>query len=216
MKPKSDYIPGKDLAALAYMRQSTNTISTATGTYGLPAPTVAALNAALDAFESGITVATNQYELAKSFTVVKDEAKADALAKFRSAVRQIQGNPAITNAQKAEAGLPVHSTSHAPVPSYTPTALVATADVLGNVLLKWNTGANKQGTIYQIQSAPDASGPWTVVESTQRKSFKLSDQPVGETQWFRILATRPRSSSMPSTPVSIWNLGGSVELKVAA
>lgn len=216
MSIKTDYIPSGELAALAYMRQSAAVVSASPTTYGVSTTVINALNTALDAFDGGLQSAHTQYELSKSTTVAKDAAKETAIAQMRAMVRQIQANPNVTDTQKAEAGLPVHSSSRAPVPCYTPTALVATADILGNVNLKWNTGANRSHTIYQIQSAPTATGPWTVVATTERKTFQLTNQPVAETQWFRIIATRPRSSAAPSTPVSIWNMESSTELKLAA
>lgn len=71
----------------------------------------------------------------------------------------------------------------------------------GEIDLQW-TPVRRGLRIYEIESAPEASGPWTYLEGATKSSITLTGLTSGKRYWFRVKATGTSGSGAPSESVT--------------
>lgn len=181
--------------------------------------------AEITALQTALTTATadrNAAIAARSASLAATQTQNDSVAALREllslaladikAFANAQANP---NAVYAEMEVPVPAstgTRYSPVPI---SDLIANPDALGNVELKWDGGANVEGTVYLIEGSADGNA-WMQVHATKAQKAALTGYTPGQTYWFRVRASNNDQISTASNAVAIWGGGGSASLSIAA
>ena len=182
-------------------------------------------SAQITALETALTTATtdrNGAIAARSTSLAATQTQNDSLDGLREllslAIADIkayanqQDDP---NAVYTEMEVPVPASSgtrYSPVPV---TDLIANPDANGNVELKWDGGANVEGTVYFIEGSADGAA-WVQVYATKAQKAALTGYTPGQTYWFRVRASNNDEVSTASNSVAIWGTGGSATLSIAA
>ncbi|MCE9557817.1 MAG: hypothetical protein K8R88_02590 [Armatimonadetes bacterium] len=128
--------------------------------------------------------------------------------------QRMQNAAGITNAKRAEIGIPIPSGSTTVEPKIV-TGLVATAFENGDVKLKWNRSGNAQSVIFNIETSDDSVN-WSLLTTTTSVRSTLSGFAPGEVKYFRIVATRGTLHATASDPVVIYSGSGGGSLTLAA
>ena len=147
---------------------------------------------------------TKNSQLKTSHAVISKWAKV-----FRS-------NATVPDSILAQLMLPPHSPGKTASQPSQPTSLVASADGLGNVALRWDRNGNIQGTQFLVEYRISNTSDFVVMGSTTKSKFTTVATP-GSFIEFRVIAQRRGLASEPSIPVSLWNnsSASTPELKVA-
>jgi len=128
---------------------------------------------------------------------------------------RMQVSAGITNAKRAQIGLPIPANSSTPVVPKTVIGLIATPYANGTVKLKWNRSGNAEVLTFSIEVSDDAT-TWDYLTAVTKTNIKLTDFAPGVTKYFRIVATRGTLAAVPSETVVIYSGSGGGALSVAA
>jgi hypothetical protein len=97
---------------------------------------------------------------AKEALVNKNQQKAASKAVVSKWAKVFRANLAIPDSLLAELMLPPHKTPGTKTPPSQPTNLVADADGLGLVKLRWSRNGNNATTVFEIQTRASAADEW--------------------------------------------------------
>ena len=106
-----DFIPGSDLAFLAWGRNYSEYVTAHAVAVGLSASIATTLAGKFTAFESALETATNPATRGGAAVLLKDEKRADFEAYCRLTARAVQGTLTVTNTQRYDMGLTVRAAS---------------------------------------------------------------------------------------------------------
>lgn len=127
----------------------------------------------------------------------------------------VQASVSITNAQRAEIGVPIHDATPSPVIAQTVTDLVATPNAAGFVKLKFNRNGNKPTVQFNIEGKTEG-GDWTLIAVSGRVNNTLSGFAPGVPYSFRVIAVSASSQAQPSNVAVIYSEGSGASLTLAA
>jgi hypothetical protein len=119
--PVADYIPKPDAQAADWMFNNASYVSANAAALGVGTSRATLYTDLVDTFRSSLDAHLVAQDAARAATLSKDDARAAAQSAAREIAQIIQTNPAVTDQQRASAGLPVHDDSRTPVPP--PTAV---------------------------------------------------------------------------------------------
>jgi hypothetical protein len=142
----ADYIPLKDQDFATWVRILFNYILGHFAQWGTPDPT-ASLKGPLEAFEAALTAALD-HNRGKVDILAKNETKKALKKEVRTYVRAyLINNPAVTDEDKTEMGLPIHKTTHTPipVPNTSPQLTVSTETRRRLTVLYRDEGSGRRG-----------------------------------------------------------------------
>ena len=117
----ADFIPNRDAECLAWMHANSTYVSANAVALGVGTTRATAYLDAVGVFDNAVSDQQTALAAARAATDSKDASRVDAEALAREVAAIIQSNPAVTDAQRNAAGLPVHDESRTPVPP--PTAV---------------------------------------------------------------------------------------------
>jgi type 1 fimbria pilin len=199
-----DYIPKPDNSAQAFINTVTTALEADEAAFGITPAQSAAVRAALTAFSNAL-VAANNAKGAANVAVADKDAKRRALEDLlRPLVQQIQVNPAVTDAARVSAGIPIRDTTRTftnPVP---PVNLVAVADPAGSNNLKWDSGGNAAGVQYVVEAKTGNGSDFVLVDVTSARTFKHTGQAPGVRVEYRVRARRGAATSGPSNTATVY------------
>jgi hypothetical protein len=199
-----DYIPKPDREAQARMSSILVAMAAAPADYGLTAVEVSALQSKLDDFSAALDAADAAKSAAQIAVSAKDNARATLEAAFRPAVQRIQVNPAVTDASRTTAGIPVRDTVRTVSSPVVPVDLVATGDASGFNSLKWKSGGNAGGVQYVVEGKAGSAPDFSLVDVTSATTFKHTGVTVGQQIQYRIKARRGAAISTPSNVATVY------------
>lgn len=172
-------------------------------TLGLDKPELTELQAQIGQFEKQLQE-TQAAKNALKATVTEKDAQRDVVRDLVGTfARRWRADENIPNEILAglrlapHRSLPVRS---APAPV---TDLVITANGEGELSLRWNRNGNVKGTLFMVETAPNGSGPWVLLDSVTSTKFSILGEP-GVPIWFRVRTKRRGLTSVACLPVSIW------------
>ena len=183
--------------------------------YGLTEAEVQELDEANATFGTDIQIAIDRENSRKSAVAAKDEDREVVLAGITTIAAKLYANPAVTDKMLTQAGFaerPVYGSRTTPKQ---PTGLVANAFSDGNVSLKWNRNGSSRSAIFTVW-ATDSTGAWDVVTSTTKTKITVSGFTPGQFATFKVVSSVNNLTSAPSNLASIYEVGGTTALSIAA
>lgn len=196
--------------------QNFHTVCAANATaLGLGLPDLTAILNATTNFTNDLNAVVAAKAASKAAASAKDAQKKASKAVVSQWAKTFRANVTVSDALLAQLMLPPHKTPGTKSAPTTPTALVASADGLGNVYMSWNRGANRNGTVFLIEFRTSPTADWAVLNSTTKVKFSVQATP-GSYIAFRVSAQRNSQTSAASTPVALWDGSRPVTLAIAA
>ena len=199
-----------DPALATKLKAISDNVQAAFASYGLTAIQATAWEASADDFTAKIALVEDARIAFEAAVVAKDESRESLLGTTTDLTAIIYAFPSITPQLLSAAGLAVRSTTKTPKVPSTPGTPTAQPFPTGDVLLKWDRGANSYGINFGIE-AKSATGEWALVANTTATKLRLTGYTPGEGAWFRIVATHRGLSATPTLPVAIYAEGESVQ-----
>jgi hypothetical protein len=231
----TDYLPRTDAALLAYSANYSTLMTAAPTTYGCTAAMATQLATLQSAYAAALEAATNPATRGGSTIFAKDQARRDLVAYIRQLTRTVQGTATVTDQQKYDLGVTVHTgtVSPIPVPSQSPTLVVKSTNLnVVRIELRTTTGpgVTKRGkppgvagaAIFSFVGAtpPADTAAWTFQGNTTRTVVDVAFDPgitPGAKVWLCAFWFNPRMlSGYASTPVSTNVPGGGVAMNLAS
>jgi hypothetical protein len=200
----ADWIKKSDVEFQAQMAVTVPALVANPVDYGLVAGDVSTLAAKRTAFNNALAASDMAKAALTTAVAEKDAARAALQEAVRAVVKVAQASPAVTDANRTVAGIPVVDkvrTSSVPV---VPAALVATLDGANAAALSWQSNGNASGISYVIEQRVGATGDWAlsdVVSATRKRVVGLV---AGASVYFRVRARRGEMTSDPSNVVSVY------------
>lgn len=172
-------------------------------TLGLDKPELTELQAQIGQFEKQLQQ-TQAAKNALKATVTEKDAQRDVVRDLVGTfARRWRADENIPDEILAGLRLAPHRSSpvrSAPAPV---TDLVITANGEGELSLRWNRNGNVKGTLFMVETAPNGSGPWVLLDSVTSTKFSILGEP-GVPIWFRVRTKRRGLTSVACLPVSMW------------
>lgn len=181
---------------------------------GLDTKTLGDISAAFANFRAKVNSASAARAASVQATAEKNDEKADARALIAQFALEWRANPAIPDSLLDLMMVPNRQNGGTRTPPTQPKDLKITIGG-GDTSLAWNRNGNKQGTVFNIESARSANGPWTTFDITTRSKI-LFNWPAGESIWFRVSAKRNNQTSPFSLPLALYPGATGVILQEAA
>jgi hypothetical protein len=104
----ADYVPSRQAEYRDWVDDFVAKLVASPTTYGFVASDLTPLSAALSAFDSAFDLAVDPATRTRGVVNDKEVKRASLTALIRSFARRIQANPAVTDQQKIDLGLPIH------------------------------------------------------------------------------------------------------------
>ncbi len=121
---------------------------------------------------------------------------------FRSIGRQIQANPDIDDALKADLGLQV---ARKPTSPLAPASHLAATVVSGTqARLVWDRNGNSDRTTFLIEAKIGDSSTWTLLAATTRTRYIHTFQTPGQQIVYRVVSQRGQTQSSPSNSAVVF------------
>ncbi len=216
--PGDDFIPDGDKSLPPYLTNLTTYASANLAALGLVAGDITPISGGASAYQTALNNVTAAQDAYKQALLSKDAAKKTVVNNVRVLARKVQGNAAVTPAQKAALGFNPRTGERVNHKVYTPVNLIATPATDGTNSLKWKPGLNAAGTIYIIEMSYGKTDDWVYVTSVTAKRFVHRKQKPGVLVFYRVTAQRGDQKSEPSNPASVYGPSSSeeVDLRLAA
>lgn len=210
-----DWIKSNRTQLLAQAQQYATGIDNQGLTVGLTAPEISGFGTTVDTYSTALSSVEAAKASYDAFYEAFMTEKASMVKLMRKYNNRMQASSGITNAKRAEIGLPIPSSSSTPVVPQTVTGLLATPYANGTVRLKWNRSGNAETVTFSIEVSED-SVAWDYLTAVTKTNIRLTDFAPGVTKYFRIVATRGTLQAVPSETVVIYSGSGGGELSIAA
>ena len=132
----ADYIPTADIDLLTFANTFTAQAGAKKVLLGLPATADAEVGNLTDGFSDALNEHNAAQTAARVKRSLKDDARAELVAKLRQVTKQIQAHPATTNAVRADFGITIADSvpSYVPAPSTRPALIIGTGDRLKHTI----------------------------------------------------------------------------------
>lgn len=204
-----------ELSLVERATNMTSTISASPGTYGLSAPIASSMSDAAAAFEAAVAAAKEAESAYREAVQLKKAAREALEAQLTTYLPMTLANPTVTNGHLASIGLEPRTPRRAFVSPEKPEELVVSVKSNGYAKFKWSRADNTTNTIYTLQQKTQG-GDWANVWSGTRSRVELAGYAPGEEVYFRVIATKGREASEPSTVQVIYPVGGAMQLRRVA
>jgi hypothetical protein len=112
----TDWLDTTDAGLDTFAQNFSSLITASPATYGLDAPTAAALATAFTNYDSALTIANAPPTRTAANIATKDAFKAALITVIRTDAGIVQANPSVSNDDKISLGLPVSTGTPAPIP----------------------------------------------------------------------------------------------------
>lgn len=172
-------------------------------TYPAPNPSLAELEAAAKTLDAELLAREALAKEAQAMTV-RIRTQSDKLKELLKAEAAYVEIVAEGDEEKIlQSGFEVAGSTNTPVgPMPKVEGLSATqGDAEGEIDLHW-TAIRRGLRSYEIESAPEASGPWTHLKGAAKSSTTLTGLTSGKRYWFRVKALGSSGTGAPSEPVT--------------
>ncbi len=182
----------------------------------LTAPELAALNDATLEFDDALSISNTSKATTVQLVSDKNVKKRTIKQLVAQYAQEWRGDLSVSDAILDALLLPNHQsggTRTAPTQPTNPTLKVTGA---GEITFGWNRNGNRNGTIFNVETAEAIDGPWATYDMTTKVKMGYQGTP-GVAVWFRVNAKRNGQSSAYSFPISMWGNGtGEADLTIAA
>ncbi len=173
-----------------------------------------AMNAAFNAFKDDFEAQIAAKAALKASTSAKNISKKAAKIIIAQYAQEWKANLAIPDNILDLLNVPNHVNGRVRTPPTQPLNLRLLIGSTGENTLAWDRNGNNSSTIFNIESASSANGPWTTFDMTTKAKINFS-WPQGTTIWFRVNAKRNGQTSPNSQPIALWASTSLSKLKVA-
>lgn len=205
----TDFIPRSNAHAFTYYTTLANAIAVDPEQFGVGAEEVAALQARVQELGASLQ-RVDRLENERAAEVDRRQAlSSDVEATVRDLVRRVHANPAVSDALKAAAGIPVHDRVRSHLAPVQPTHLVVTTEVSGENHLAWKTGGQGRATMDRIEARSGAETEFTLLDHTTAPRYVHRGRKPGAPIVYRVLARRSNQLSAPSNEAGIYEADGS-------
>jgi|694.fasta_scaffold143571_2 hypothetical protein len=181
---------------------------------GIDADELNAMNSAFNAFKDDFDAQTAAKAELKAATTSKNSSKKAAKRIIAQFAQEWKANLAVPDNVLDLLNVPNHASGGVRTPPTQPLNLRLTIGSTGENTLAWDRNGNNSSTIFNIESASSANGPWTTFDMTTKAKINFS-WPQGTTIWFRVNAKRNGQTSPNSQPIALWASTSLSKLKVA-
>jgi hypothetical protein len=181
---------------------------------GIDADELNAMNSAFNAFKDDFDAQTAAKAELKAATTSKNSSKKAAKRIIAQFAQEWKANLAVPDNVLDLLNVPNHASGGVRTPPTQPLNLRLTIGSTGENTLAWDRNGNNSSTIFNIESASSANGPWTTFDMTTKAKINFS-WPQGTTVWFRVNAKRNGQTSANSQPIALWASSSLSKLKVA-
>jgi hypothetical protein len=181
---------------------------------GIDADELNAMNSAFNAFKDDFDAQTAAKAELKAATTSKNSSKKAAKRIIAQFAQEWKANLAVPDNVLDLLNVPNHASGGVRTPPTQPLNLRLTIGSTGENTLAWDRNGNNSSTIFNIESASSANGPWTTFDMTTKAKINFS-WPQGTTIWFRVNAKRNGQTSPNSQPIALWASSSLSKLKVA-
>jgi len=206
--PNHDYVPSEDLQFKEFGENFVNVASEKMTELQLSQAQVDQLTTDQTAFDTALDQHLAAQLEAKTATGLKNDNRKLYENNIRNIATFIQGNPAVSNEDKQDLGLPIHDTTPSVVVPVPPADLKAEGTQSGTNLLDWKNGGNKPGTIYVIEKKLKDDPEFSYVDVATATKYKHTGQKPGVFMLYRIKAKRGKLLSEPSNEASVYGSEG--------
>ena len=182
----------------------------------LTVPQLSVLDAQATAFYEAMDAVAAAKAALRAAVATKDEAFATVRTAVNNYAKGWRADQSVSDATLQSLNVPPHQTPATSTPLVTPTELTYTVNTENVVTLRWKSGGNARGTIYNIETSANGTS-WSVAGTETKKKFEMSSVP-GVSKWFRIVAIRGSLRSYPTQPIVVWpasSSGGVFQLEAA-
>jgi hypothetical protein len=199
----ADYLPKPDIEFDAKASQIITALENDEAAYGiLPADTLG-LRAKLTAFHTALDASTAARTAATTAVANKDARRNDLETALRPLVQRIQVTPAVTDALRLQAGIPVRDTTRTVSAPISPVDLVVTADGAGTNRLKWSANGNTSGIQYVVEGKIGVAADYSTVDVVSGTTYNHLARVVGQAVNYRVRARRGTVLSEPSNVAGV-------------
>jgi hypothetical protein len=199
----ADYIPKPDVEASALIERVVAAIEADEAAFGLLPADSLALRTKLDDFKAKLAASSAAKAAATNAVAAKDVSRVVLEDAFRPLVQRIQVNPAVADATKSGAGLPLRDTTRTTTAPIAPTDLVVVADGAGVNRLKWSANGNTSGIQYVVEAKIGAAVDYSTVDVRTSTTLEHGGRVVGQGVDYRVRARRGDALSAPSNVGSV-------------
>lgn len=197
-------VPNPDDAAAKSLNGSIAQIKANAALYGVADADMVALEAKATAFASELTNVEAAKNAQTAAVARKDAARTTLEHDYRAMVQRIHVNPAVTDAHKAAAGIPMRDTIRTFAMPPAPLDLVVSAQSNGTNYLAWNRNGAPERTDFAIEARTAPSEAWIMVGSVSATQFQHTGQKPGVAVTYRVSARRGKYQSQPCAPVGVY------------
>jgi hypothetical protein len=200
----TDYLPGPDAQFENFAKEYAKKVSTDFAILGVPEAMSIDLTAKATDFENKMSLKLAASQASKSATEAKNDSKVLLTDVVRISAGIIQNNPAVTDEQKKDLGLPVHDEIHSVVHAHIPQNLEVTGKSTGVNSLKWKPGENKYSTTYLVQAMKEGDTDFVLVDAVDSPEYDHTGQKPGVMVTYQVKARHRKEVSEPSNPAIVY------------
>lgn len=187
---KQDFLPGNEDELVLWATHFV-TVATANSTaLVLTTPQITDFNTKTQALSTARQNVEDKRKAAEASVEDKDIKKRAVVTTARDLNRYIQGQPGVKDNIKTDLGLSVRKPHPKPVKPVTPADLKVVTDWSGFNALKWKSGGNTSGVLYEVQALFGDAAEWTVIATTSVRSFTHHGVTPGMRIEYRVAAKR--------------------------
>ena len=204
-----------NLSPLALAAFNQNMVYHLSAAYAVPADQKTELEAATENLGLNNTEVDSARVAYRKAVADRENARKRAADAAAQVARTVYANPAVSPGMIQGLGLQPRSTSRAKVVPVSPLRLTATPQNTGAVLLEWDRNGNAPGVNFLVEAKLGA-GEWTLAQDTTATRILLTGFAAGAPVAFRVSASKNKTTSEPTAPVSAWPIPAApVVLKAA-
>lgn len=221
----ADYIPSNDAGVLSYASNFSTIVTASAVALGLTTSQATTLSGLVLSYSTSLTASSDPSTRGPAAVLAKDTARRTLVAYLRTLARIIQANPAVTNAQRFDLGLPARGTLPSPIPAPGEAPDVDVKSVSGRTILIriHRASGSRRGKPYGVAGANvyshvGATPPVSIVDWTYEGHVSRpnnvevvlpADVAGGSTVWLCASWFNPRGQAgATSAPVSTNIPGG--------
>ena len=209
----NDFIPQSDLALGAWLDNFVKKCEIYEAELGLDSETFGEITIAATAFQTKLSDVNATKETLRGQVTGKDVARKSTVSTMRAFAKEFKAIPGIDPEILSALNI-IGGGTTGPVTVVTGLTVKGCDD--GVNVLKWNRNGNAQGTQFIIESSPNGSTLWELVDVVTRTDYKHTNQVPGERQYYRIRSKRAGITSQPSPAVVVYANGAGPGLQIAA
>ena len=207
-----DFIPSADDALDPYATNLITRLTSAPADYGETVPTLVELTTATGAWNTAYPANVAAQTAAAGATAAKDTARENLETAIRNLNNRVQARPAVTNAAKELAGLPVHATGGGtiPAPDTAPLLRIDTSHRFRHTV-DFRDAANpsrrgKPEGVYGVKlylkiGGPPPTGPgecqFIALDTATPYMYEFAPADAGKTAWWIACWVNPRQEDGP-------------------